>query len=230
MDLIQIGPRLFKLEIKRKFIGSIRLKINSSSSLSISCPHLTPTRTIHQFIQNHSKWIIKNSAKIRPKTIYKNLKNLEIIGQKYQIFIAKTNKASVLFNHADKKIYIYSPSLSQSSLKKLINQKFRPLALVLINRQLKSLSEQYDFEFLKVSVRNQKTRLGSCSSKGNLNFNWQIILFPPDQFRHILLHELTHLKIKNHSHKFWDQLKIYDPHTPANKIWLRQQSSKYLIF
>ena len=230
MDFVEIGNKQFKLEIKRKFIRSIRLKIINSHRLSISCPHLTQNRTIHQFIQNHSLWITKNSAKIRPKIIFKNLKNLSILGQNYQLFISKTNKNSAIFNHTDKKIYFYSSSLSQSSLQKLIDKNLRPLALLLVNRELKSLSQQFGFKYQKVTVRNQKTRLGSCSSAGNLNFNWQIIFFPPDKFRHILLHELTHLAIKDHSSKFWSTLQTYDPDTPTNKKWLKTQSSKLLIF
>jgi hypothetical protein len=64
--------------------------------------------------------------------------------------------------------------------------------------------EFYGFAYNKVSVRNQKTRWGSCSKDGNLSFNYRIFLLPPHCADYLIAHELSHLKQFNHSDKFWD--------------------------
>lgn len=106
-----------------------------------------------------------------------------------------------------------------------------PVSSAAINRakkiiitELQQLARQHHFHYGRVSVRNQKTRLGSCSPTGNLSFNWRITLFPLDKFRHVLFHELVHLTIKNHSPRFWAALSVYDPNWHHNRKWIRSQS------
>jgi hypothetical protein len=105
----------------------------------------------------------------------------------------------------------------------------RPTAQKLIKQEVSRLSDLYSFKVGKISIKNQKSRFGSCSSAGNLNFNWQIILFPSSIFTHIILHELTHLDIKNHSSKFWKQLAIYDPNWRTHRLWLKKEGTKRFI-
>ncbi len=73
-----------------------------------------------------------------------------------------------------------------------------------VTRRLEKYSEFYGFEYNSVAIRNQKTRWGSCSSKGNLNFNYKIILLPSRHADYIIVHELCHLKEFNHSKRFWN--------------------------
>jgi predicted metal-dependent hydrolase len=62
----------------------------------------------------------------------------------------------------------------------------------------------YKFKFNNINIKNQKTRWGSCSKKGNLNFNYKIILLPPKIADYIIVHELCHLGEFNHSKRFWN--------------------------
>lgn len=75
----------------------------------------------------------------------------------------------------------------------------------LINR-LEQLSKRYRIYYNKVCIRNQKTRWGSCSSKNNISLNIQIVRLPENLIDYILLHELTHVRVKNHSKLFWKEL------------------------
>lgn len=70
--------------------------------------------------------------------------------------------------------------------------------------KIKFFNEFYNFKFGKISIRNQRTRWGSCSRKGNLNFNYKIIFLPEKIANYIIVHELCHLKEFNHSRRFWD--------------------------
>jgi predicted metal-dependent hydrolase len=75
----------------------------------------------------------------------------------------------------------------------------------LVNR-LNELSEQHGFSYNKVSVRNQKTRWGSCSSKNNISLNMKLVRLPDEMIDYVLLHELVHTRIKNHGQGFWAEL------------------------
>jgi len=80
----------------------------------------------------------------------------------------------------------------------------REKARSFIYKRLEYYSEIYGFKFNRVSIRNQKTRWGSCSKKGNLNFNYRILMLPEYLANYIIVHELCHLKELNHSPKFWN--------------------------
>lgn len=82
--------------------------------------------------------------------------------------------------------------------------KLKEYARDLVTRRLEKFNEVYGFKYNAVAIRNQKTRWGSCSSKGNLNFNYKIVLLPPRHADYIIVHELCHLKEFNHSRRFWN--------------------------
>jgi len=70
-------------------------------------------------------------------------------------------------------------------------------------RRLRYLAGKYGFTYNKVFIRNQKTRWGSCSSKNNISLNMRIVRLPEELIGYVILHELAHTRIKNHSHDFW---------------------------
>jgi predicted metal-dependent hydrolase len=80
----------------------------------------------------------------------------------------------------------------------------KPQALSLAKQKVKYWNQFYNFGYNRVSVKNQKTRWGSCSRKGNLNFHYKIVHLPEDQLDYLIVHELCHLKEMNHSKNFWE--------------------------
>jgi len=82
--------------------------------------------------------------------------------------------------------------------------KYKDDALKFVSKRIKYFNKKYNFKFNSVNIKNQKTRWGSCSKKGNLNFNYKILLLPKNIADYIIVHELCHLKKFNHSHKFWN--------------------------
>jgi len=72
--------------------------------------------------------------------------------------------------------------------------------------RLNELSEKHGFSFNKVFMRSQRTRWGSCSSKNNINLNMKLIRLPDEMIDYVLLHELVHTRIKNHTKEFWREL------------------------
>ncbi len=87
---------------------------------------------------------------------------------------------------------------------KLDYLKHKKEALELIREKVKRCNQLYDFSFQRISVKNQKTRWGSCSKKKNLNFNYRILFLPEKIADYIIVHELCHLKEFNHSRNFWN--------------------------
>jgi len=82
-------------------------------------------------------------------------------------------------------------------------------AKLLLTKKIYRLAEQYGFVFNKLSIRNQRSRWGSCSSFNNINLNIKLVKLPEELINYVLLHELVHTTIKNHSKAFWIELDYY---------------------
>lgn len=91
--------------------------------------------------------------------------------------------------------------------KSLLYLSNKELARGFVNAKLIKLNSYYGFKYNRVAIRDQKTRWGSCSSRGNLNFNYKIIFLEDDLAEYIIVHELCHLVEMNHSSKFWDRVE-----------------------
>lgn len=76
-----------------------------------------------------------------------------------------------------------------------------------------------------ITIRNQTSRWGSCTSQGNLNFNCLLMLAPPEVLDYVVVHELCHRKEMNHSAKFWAEVARVMPGYEARKKWLKDNGS-----
>jgi predicted metal-dependent hydrolase len=100
--------------------------------------------------------------------------------------------------------------------------KYKGDALILAEDRIAYFNKIYGYSFNKINIKNQKTRWGSCSKKGNLNFNYKIALLPSRLSDYIIVHELCHLKEFNHSQKFWNLIARAIPDYQSIKDELRQ--------
>ena len=85
----------------------------------------------------------------------------------------------------------------------------KQVAKEFLEGRIKELSDKFGYVYNKVTIRNQKTRWGSCSGKNNINLNMQLMNIPNHLIDYVILHELVHTKIKNHSPIFWGSLNRY---------------------
>ena len=80
------------------------------------------------------------------------------------------------------------------------------IARIPLEKRIKFLSTKYGFSYKKLFIKNQKTRWGSCSQKNNINLNARLMHLPQELIDYVIIHELVHTKIKNHSITFWSKL------------------------
>lgn len=98
---------------------------------------------------------------------------------------------------------------------------YREPARALAHDRIQELNAGYNFSYRRISIRNQKSRWGSCSKRGNLNFNYRIVLLPPHLADYIIVHELAHLQELNHSPQFWNLVSRTIPNHRACRRELR---------
>ena len=109
------------------------------------------------------------------------------------------------------------PRLSEAEYRRYREQAGKVLA-----QKAEQYAGQMQVTFGRITVRDQKTRWGSCSAKGNLNFNWRLILAPEEVLDYVVVHELAHRKEMNHSRRFWKLVEEVLPDFAVRRSWLKQ--------
>ena len=102
----------------------------------------------------------------------------------------------------------------------------REAARALVLRRLPELNAPYGLSYGTISIRDQKTRWGSCSAKGNLSFNYRIAFLPPELADYLLVHELCHLKEHNHSERFWG---LVERAVPGHRALRKELRTRYSL-
>ncbi len=101
-------------------------------------------------------------------------------------------------------------------------------ALVAIPQKAEKLAREMGVSYGRITIRNQVSRWGSCSSKKNLNFNCLLMLCPEDVLDYVIVHELCHLRHMNHSKEFWADVERYCPDWKAHREWLKVNGNEYI--
>ena len=107
--------------------------------------------------------------------------------------------------------------LSMQEIKELADK-----ALAYIPERVKHYAPIVGVDYSRITIRNQKTKWGSCSGKGGLNFNCLLMLTPPEVIDYVVVHELCHRKEMNHSKAFWNEVERILPEYKVAKKWLKE--------
>lgn len=121
--------------------------------------------------------------------------------------------------------------LEAGPTEKLTREKVIALAeeaLKVIPARVEYFARVIGVTYGKITIRNQKTRWGSCSSKGNLNFNCLLMLAPPEVLDYVVVHELCHRKQMNHSKAFWSEVEKVLPDYKEARKWLKEEGSQMI--
>ncbi len=106
--------------------------------------------------------------------------------------------------------------------------KLADLALKVIPVKAKHYANLMNVRYGRITIRNQKTKWGSCSGKGNLNFNCLLMLAPDEVVDYVVVHELCHLIEMNHSKAFWEQVEQVMPDYKKQKQWLKEHGNEIM--
>ncbi len=109
------------------------------------------------------------------------------------------------------------PALSAEGLRRLADMALREIPV-----RVRQRAAQMGVTYGRITIRNQRTRWGSCSSAGNLNFNCMLMLCPDDVIDYVVVHELCHRKEMNHSARFWALVASVRPDYRTSRKWLKE--------
>jgi predicted metal-dependent hydrolase len=207
-------------QVERRSVKYFRLRVSESGTVRLIAPLNATETDVKTIFSSKQSWIeqqLKRLLEIRPIIVLQSNQIL-LFGEPYQYVHSDETGNQVCVNSLHKTISakrdLTDNEIQTVWLKKMARDYF--------HTRVEELSILHQLPYQKISIRSQKTRWGSCSSNGNLSFNWRLIKTPKFVIDYVILHELTHTKIMNHSKSFWLTLKIFCPQYKEALDWLKK--------
>ncbi len=153
---------------------------------------------------------------------------LFVSNREIQKFIAEK---SAWIEKAIEKVKDRNEYEKQNPAQKFTTEEIHSLAdkaLEVIPKRVEYYAKIMGLTYGRITIRNQVSRWGSCSAKGNLNFNCLLMLCPEEVMDYVVVHELCHLKEMNHSKKFWSLVEHFCPEYKQNKKWLKEHGNELI--
>jgi hypothetical protein len=187
----------------------IRLSVKSDGEIVVSMPPSALYRDAISFVESKKDWIKKQQSKVHagltifaPESCFKT--------RFHQLAITKGNTDRVYNRVGNGIVQIFIPEKVnhelpkvQEFIKKTLIDVMRWEAKIYLPKRLKELADKHGFKYQEVTIKNTKTRWGSCSFSNNINLNLHLMRVPEHLIDYVLLHELVHTVVKNHGEKFW---------------------------
>lgn len=244
-ETIKVEKFLFytwPVELHRKaFRRSVSVSLYPHRPIKVLAPKLLPNKAIMDFLLAKKDWIEKNMQKfdeLHGEHLNKTLKHNESFafkGQdlKFRAVITLNKKAFVSVAEAEILYHIPRNEWSADVKYQEHPEALKEMRHFYKREAIKYLSERFTFWALQMQLqpqqlkfREQKTRWGSCSSRGIINLNWRLICFSPQIIDYVIVHELAHMRHMNHSPRFWAEVEKYIPEYAKYVRQLKEQQFK----
>lgn len=174
-------------------------------------------------VKKSDGWIQRQLLRVEKKKKFGETSNkIKIFGKTYHKKVNFQSKQSIKTKVVGDTLSINPTDDSAKKIKSEIDRFLKSTAEKYILPRTKQLAKKMKVKFGRISLRQQKTRWGSCSSQGNLNFNWRLVHCPPKVIDYVIIHELAHRQHMDHSSSFWNLVKTYDPEYLKNRGWLKR--------
>lgn len=204
---------------------SIRIKVEAPGTITVTSPPFTPGFMVKAFVKLQQNWIertlerfIQTSTTPRAHTTDSVL----IFGKRYtkKLAFSKTNPIGVTIQGDQ---LLINPVDQRAATTNQVLRFLKNTAAHYLTNRVAQLAKEMRTTYGTLTLRQQKTRWGSCSSAGNLNFNWKLIHFEPPIIDYVIIHELAHRTHMNHSARFWQLVERYDPEYRLHRGFLKRQ-------
>ncbi len=206
-----------EITVKRNALAKrISLKISQRGGIILVLPIKTKIDKAIKFAKSKQDWINENISKIPAPNKITIGSSIPLMGCNSKIihsgYFGKTY-------HEQNNIYVFA---KPDYIEENVISYLKSLALKKVNAYSEQFSKQTGLKYKNISIRDSKTRWGSCSSSGNITFSWRLIMMPDFVMQYVVAHEIAHLKEMNHGQNFWNLVeKIFPDYIKARK-WLKQ--------
>lgn len=211
--------------------------------IEVVAPRHIPEQKIHAFVTAQRDWIeaarrrvslrAEQTPSLAPQH-YETGAKIPYMGRKLTLFVESSSLKTARVNLVDAdQIMVHLPqtnaqtehqSLIKCALENWMKHQARQHAMTIIERHAKT----FDLKPRSLRIKTQKSRWGSCGPQNDINLNWLLMLAPPPILEYVVVHELCHIRHKNHSTDFWALVAAHLPEYPSHRQWLKQHGASLM--
>lgn len=202
---------------------SIALIVHPDGSLEVRAPLALPEPAIREFVIRNAAWITKKKEHARrnpppPARAFHAGETLLLHGQAYPLRIVRSQRPALQFTNGE---FLLAAS-AMPTARQTFTRWYRAEAARHIPQRLQALAARHGFTYKKMRLSSARTRWGSCSTLGTISISWRLVMAPEAILDYVIIHELVHTRIHNHSRLFWDGVAAILPDYKTRRAWLKK--------
>lgn len=213
---------------KHRFAKHVRISVSPARVLEITTPFRFNLKTLPDILEINKAWIIKQFLRLPfpKKLVLPESISLRALQEEWRVdYQACDAKMEMIVRPLG--LAIVGKIQDKEKCKELLLRWMKKTAKFKLAGMLQSLSQDTGLAFSKLTIRNQKTRWGSCTSDKTVSLNYKLLFLPPELAAYVMIHELCHTKHLNHSSSFWNLVSQFDPNWKTHRSELRK-AEKYI--
>ena len=170
-----------------------------------------------RFVETSSAWIEKSLKRQPQAKALHDGAEIQLRGLPHQVKFSGGRRGLVSIENG----LITIPG-DPAHAERRLRDALKKLALVELTAATRRYATRMDVTFSRITLRDQKSRWGSCAASGALSYSWRLILTPPEVLDYVAAHEVAHRREMNHSPKFWRLVLSHCPHSKTATQWLKK--------
>lgn len=206
---------------------TVAIIVEPDGRVTVRAPQHASQASLQAFVNEKAGWIIAKQSQVRAMAAelaprqFQTGEKFWYLGQEIPLILVDRNRPVLVLERVFK-----LARASQLEGKKIFTGWYRRQARGLLSERVNQLAPRMGHAPPPIRITSARTRWGSCSSRGNLNFTWRLIMAPLPVIDYVVIHELTHLKIPNHSARFWEALSAAYPAYREQRAWLKENGHR----
>lgn len=214
----------------------------SPGKIEVVAPSKVAEHQIHQFVQAKQHWIIQAQVKIAAKTrqhktlapvTYGHGAEIPYRGAAYKLAVKPTRLKKIKIEFGQEFIAHVPDALMDkdhsAELKDALTRWMKKQSKVQVEQLVKQHAEKKQLFPQSIKIKTQKSRWGSCGIHNDININWLLIIAPPEVLEYVVVHELCHIKFRNHSVHFWALVAEHLPDYQSRRHWLKKHGGSLMM-
>lgn len=203
--------------VVQKQVKHARLRVSEGGQVRLIIPSTFTQDDVDALLLKKRRWLDKHLrffGRMSAITLQRN--QLLLFGNRYSYFYDSTYARKISIDHEHKTI-----RANRDLLDRAVQERwYRKIAHQHLHQRTQELATNLHFKYNQLYIRDQRTKWGNCSTNQNISYNWRLIKAPEFVIDYLIVHELVHTQIMNHSRKFWTLLKSLYPDYKAAINWL----------